>query len=256
MGRLIDDSREARMKCPGQDTQNWKSGDIFEAPCQSCGRIIEFFKDDTSRRCKGCGARVLNPKIDFGCAAYCAFADQCLRELPPEMLAQRTNIFKDRVACEMRRYFEADQKRIRHAERVADVAGRILEQEPADFAVVMAAAYLHDIGIKEAEKRYQNAEAKYQEELGPQVARTLLESLRADAKLIEEVCDIIGHHHHPRTQETDNFKVLYDADYIVNLEESESDKPRDREKLAEVIGKSLLTETGKALARERLSVEA
>ena len=244
------------MKCPGQDTQNWKSGDIFEAPCKSCGRIIEFFKDDTSRRCKGCGARVLNPKIDFGCAAYCAFADQCLRELPPEILAQRTNIFKDRVACEMRRYFGHDQKRIRHAERVADVGGRILEQEPADFAVVMAAAYLHDIGIKEAEKRYQSSEARYQEELGPYIARTLLESLKADAKLIDEVCDIIGHHHHPRTQETDNFKVLYDADSIVNLEELGSDKLSDREKLERVIVKNLLTEAGKALARERLGLQA
>lgn len=243
------------MKCPGQDTQQWKPGDIFEVPCSNCGRIIEFFKDDTTRKCKGCGARVLNPKIDFGCAAYCAFADQCLRELPPEMLAQRTNIFKDRVACEMRRYFGADQKRIRHAERVADVAARILEQEPADFAVVMAAAYLHDIGIKEAEKRYQNAEAKYQEELGPQVARTLLESLKADAKLIDEVCDIIGHHHHPRKHETDNFKVLYDADYIVNLEETCTEKPHDRGKLAQVAGKRLLTETGKTLAFERLGAQ-
>ncbi len=77
-----------------------------------------------------------------------------------------------------------------------------------------------------------SSEARYQEELGPHIARTLLESLRADAKLIDEVCDIIGHHHHPRTQETDNFKVLYDADYIVNLEESGSDYPHDREKLA------------------------
>ena len=118
----------------------------------------------------------------------------------------------------------------------------------------MAAAYLHDIGIKEAEKRYQNAEAKYQEELGPQVARTLLEGLKADAKLIDEVCDIIGHHHHPRTQETENFKVLYDADYIVNLEETGTEKPHDRDKLAQVVGKSLLTETGKTLALERLGV--
>jgi hypothetical protein len=243
------------MKCPGQDTQHWKPGDIFESPCSNCGRSIEFFKDDTSRKCKGCGARVLNPKLDFGCAAYCAFADQCLRELPPEMLAQRTNIFKDRVSCEMRRYFGADQKRIRHAERVADVAARILEQEPADFAVVMAAAYLHDIGIREAEKRYQSSEARYQEELGPQVARTLLESLKADTKLIDEVCDIIGHHHHPRTQETANFKVLYDADCIVNLEESLSANPRDRDKLALLISESLLTAAGKVLAHERLSVQ-
>lgn len=77
------------MKCPGQDTQNWKPGDIFEAPCQSCGRVIEFFKDDTSRKCKGCGARVLNPKLDFGCAEHCAFADQCLAGVAPEKINQR-----------------------------------------------------------------------------------------------------------------------------------------------------------------------
>ncbi len=242
------------MKCPGQDTQNWKPGDIFEVPCAQCGRIVEFFKDDTSRKCKGCGARVLNPKLDFGCAAYCAYADQCLRELPPEMLVQRTSLFKDRVACEMRRYFGTDVKRIRHAERVAQVAGLILDQEAADCAVVIAAAYLHDIGIREAEKRYQSSEARYQEELGPHIARALLESLKADAKLIDEVCDIIGHHHHPRTQETLNFKVLYDADCIVNLEESGGDKPRDTDRLAQVSGRNLLTETGKALARERLSL--
>jgi hypothetical protein len=72
------------MKCPGQDTQNWKPGDIFEALCSNCGRTIEFFKDDTSRRCKGCGARVPNPKLDFGCAAYCEFADQCLAGISSE----------------------------------------------------------------------------------------------------------------------------------------------------------------------------
>jgi len=66
------------MKCPGQDTQHWKPGDIFEAPCPNCGRALEFFKDDATRRCRGCGAKVPNPKLDFGCAEHCAFADQCL----------------------------------------------------------------------------------------------------------------------------------------------------------------------------------
>ena len=243
------------MKCPGQDTQQWKPGDIFEMPCSNCGRIIEFFKDDTSRRCKGCGARVLNPKMDFGCAAYCAFADQCLVNCRLRLLRSERIFSRTMSRCEMRRYFGTDQKtNTRMPSGLPDVAERILDQEPADFAVVMAAAYLHDIGIREAEKRYQSSEARYQEELGPQVARTLLESLKADAKLVDEVCDIIGHHHHPRTQETDNFKVLYDADCIVNLEEDGSAKPRDRENLAQVIGENLLTETGKALARERLSV--
>ncbi len=76
------------MKCPGQDTQHWQPGDIFEASCPQCGRSIEFFKDDASRRCKGCGARVPNPKLDFGCAESCAYADQCLAGISAEELKQ------------------------------------------------------------------------------------------------------------------------------------------------------------------------
>ena len=77
------------MKCPGQDTQHWQPADIFEASCPQCGRSIEFFKDDASRRCKECGARVANPKLDFGCAESCAYADQCLAGLPGDALKHR-----------------------------------------------------------------------------------------------------------------------------------------------------------------------
>ncbi|RLA94681.1 MAG: phosphohydrolase, partial [Deltaproteobacteria bacterium] len=67
---------------------------------------------------------------------------------------------------------------------------------------------------------------------------------------IEEVCDIIGHHHHPRDQETVNFKALYDADLIVNLEEKEKKTPMDREKLKKLIEKAFLTESGRKLAKK------
>jgi len=77
------------MKCPGQDTLYWKPDDIFETSCPKCGRSIEFFKDDVSRRCKGCGAKVSNPKLDFGCAKSCAYADQCLAGVSAETLKQR-----------------------------------------------------------------------------------------------------------------------------------------------------------------------
>jgi len=239
------------MKCPGQDTRYWKPGDIFDAPCPDCGTVIEFFKDDAVRKCRQCGTKVLNPKIDFGCASYCAFAEECLRELTPEMLAQRKAVFKDRVAAEMKRYFGTDGKRINHALKVAEYAEKILSREHGDLAVVLTAAYLHDIGIKEAEKQYQSTSARYQEELGPPIARQLLDGLGADRRLTEEVCDIIGHHHHPREEETDNFKVLYDADLIVNIEEGDVERPRDREKIKGLIEKAFLTQAGKALAGER-----
>jgi len=65
------------MKCPGQDTRYWKGDDIFEIVCPYCEARVEFFKDDSSRRCKGCDNLVFNPKIKTDCFQYCKFADQC-----------------------------------------------------------------------------------------------------------------------------------------------------------------------------------
>ena len=238
------------MKCPGQDTRYWKSGDIYEEKCPGCGQVLEFFKDDSSRKCKNCGKRVLNPKIDFGCAAYCEHADQCLKELPPEILAERSNLLKDRVALEMKKYFANDFKRISHACNVARYAEQIVKREKGDMSVVLISAYLHDIGIKEAERKYQSSAAKYQEELGPDIARGILEGLGADQKLIDEVCDIVGHHHSPGPEETDNFKALYDADLIVNLEENSKEKPLGEEKIKSIIEKSFLTEYGRKVVQD------
>ncbi|MBN2373738.1 HD domain-containing protein [bacterium] len=240
------------MRCPGQDTRYWKPGDIFEAPCPTCGNILEFFKDEPARSCKNCGHRVINPRMDFGCASYCKFAEQCIGELPPDLLAQRQELFKNRVAIEMKQYFHKDFKRIGHAAKVSRYAEQIALKEKADMAVVLTAAYLHDVGIKEAERKYKSAEAAYQEELGPPIAEAIMERLGAPAKLIKEVCDIIGHHHHPRPDETLNFKALYDADMLVNIEESRGNYLSNKESLEALIDKKFLTETGKKLAREVL----
>ncbi|MFZ9023579.1 MAG: hypothetical protein ACO3BO_02415 [Anaerohalosphaeraceae bacterium] len=51
-------------RCPRQDPNNLKAGDIFEIDCPECGNSIEFFKDETERTCKGCGGRVVNPRLD------------------------------------------------------------------------------------------------------------------------------------------------------------------------------------------------
>ncbi len=240
------------MKCPGQDTQYWKPGDIFDAKCPECDRTVEFFKDDTSRKCPGCGHRFVNPSMDFGCAAYCQYAEQCLGDLPPELMAQKEDLLKDRVAIEMKRYFKQDFRRIGHASKVARHAERIGKKEGANMAVVLSAAYLHDIGIHEAERKHDSSAARYQEEEGPPIARGILEKLGAQEALIEEVCDIVGHHHHPREEETRNFKAVYDADLIVNLEEAKKANGMDPDRLEGIIGKSFLTPAGAEVAREVL----
>lgn len=243
------------MKCPGQDSRYWKAEAIFDEKCPKCGHIVEFFKDDPARKCSQCGHRFINPKMDFGCASYCEFAEQCMGTLPPELLAEKEDLLKDRVAIEMKRYFKADFKRIGHATKVARHAERIGKMEAGNLAVILCAAFLHDIGIHEAERKHNSTAARYQEEEGPPIAREILEKLRAKEALIEEVCDIIGHHHHPREDDTTNFKVLYDADLIVNLEEEHKEKPKTGDRLEELMANAFLTESGKAEARKVLGLQ-
>jgi len=240
------------MKCPGQDTQYWQSGAIFEVKCPKCDHPVEFFKDDTTRKCGNCGHRFINPQMDFGCASYCQYAEQCIGDLPPELLAQKEDLLKDRVAIEMKRYFNTDFKRIGHASRVARYAEKIGKSEGGNLAVILPAAYLHDIGILEAEKKHGSTAAKYQELEGPPIARSILIKLGAKEELIEEVCDIVGHHHHPRSDDTINFKVVYDADLIENLDERKREKPVDTARLAQTVEKSFLTPSGREVAREAL----
>lgn len=240
------------MKCPGQDTRYWKPDAIFTVKCPKCGQDVEFFKDDTARNCPQCSHRFVNPNMDFGCASYCQYAEQCLGTLPPELLAQKEDLFKDRVALEMKRYFKTDFKKIGHAMRVARYAERIGKKERGNLAVILVAAYLHDIGIIEAKRKYGDSGWNYHEEEGPAVARSIMEKLDAKTELVEEVCDIIGHHHKPRTEETVNFKAFYDADLVANLEEQQKDEPLKADKLNEIIETSFLTDGGREEAEKAL----
>ena len=240
------------MQCPGQDTQYWNKDAIFDTKCPECGHPMEFFKDDATRRCGNCKKKIVNPKMDFGCASYCKFAEQCLGTLPEEFVAQREDLFKDRVAVAMKRYFGRDFKRIGHAGKVARYAEQIGKKEKANLAVVLCAAYLHDIGIKNAEEKYNSSAAKYQEIEGPPVARELMGDLGAKKEIVEEVCEIIGHHHHPGEDESLNFKVLYDADMLTNMYECKAKNEVDETEFQAKLDRLFLTESGNLLAKEVL----
>jgi hypothetical protein len=165
------------MKCPGQDTQYWTENAIFEAACPQCGAGVEFFKDDTTRRCGQCGHRFINPKMDFGCAAYCSYAEQCLGDLPPELVAQKEDLLKDRVAVAVKRHLKSDFKRIGHISRRARHAEALARQMQVNPAVVLIAAYLWDLGGDKGGT--------------VSVARDILEQLIAPQPLVDKVCGLI-----------------------------------------------------------------
>ena len=214
---------------------------------------VEFFKFDAKRKCR-CGHEIVNPKIDFGCAEWCPYGDSCIEGLPEEMKAktreEKNNRLRERISSEIRRYWGPDVKRLNHALKVAQYAEEILKIEGGHPLVVLGAAYLHDIGIKEAEEKYGSASAEDQEKEGKDIAEDILKKLNVQRGIVDEICDIIGHHHHPREKETLNFQILYEADWLVNIEENGLSK--DPKKVEEVIEKNFRTVTGIRMAKEVL----
>jgi len=242
------------MRCPGQDPMFWKPDDVFEIECPKCGYHVEFFKFDAKRKCR-CGHVIVNPKIDFGCAEWCPYGDSCIEGLPEEIKSktkeEKNHRMRERIDYEMRKYFGQDMKRINHALKVAQYAEQILKIEGGHPLVVLGAAYLHDIGIKEAERKKGTASEEDQEKEGKTAAEEILMKLNVQRTIANEICDIIGHHHHPRTKETLNFQILYEADSLVNIEENGLLK--NPEKLEEIITKNFKTVTGKKMATELMS---
>lgn len=67
-------------------------------------------------------------------------------------------------------YFEGDTKRIQHFTKVytfATLIGRLEKLSENELYILEAAAIVHDIGIKNAEKKYGSCEGKLQEKRRP-----------------------------------------------------------------------------------------
>ena len=158
------------------------------------------------------------------------------------------NTTKAALIRAMEAYFKADTKRISHARKVTEYAEELLKREGGDYSTVMGASVLHDIGIHQAEKKYGSTAGKYQEKERPPIARQILTRLGFEQNQMEEICEIIAHHHSPGKIASKNFAIVYDADWLVNLRDEYD--IQDRDKLSNIIDKLFLTQSGKTLARE------
>ena len=198
------------MKCPGQDTQYWNQDAVFDVKCPQCSASVEFFKDDTTRRCGQCGHRFVNPKMDFGCAAYCQYAEQCLGDLPPELAAQQEDLLKDRVAIAVKRHLKTDFKRIGHITRRARHAEAIAKNSDANakLPVVLITAFLWDLDPVDSAGDVP-------------MARSILTDLNAPPPLVEQVCTILTRRNSSPADGTDvELKIVADAEQQAQAEES------------------------------------
>jgi len=147
----------------------------------------------------------------------------------------------------MMRIFKDDVRRVNHALKVYGFAHAISISEnitgPKKDIIEMAAV-LHDIGIKEAERKYGSAAGNYQEIEGPPIARDILEALGIPAEIIDRVCFIIGNHHSYQKIDDIDFQILVEADFLVNMHEDEM----KRNSIESVLKKYFRTGAGKVMA--------
>jgi len=151
------------------------------------------------------------------------------------------------VRAAMEAYFGTDRRRIDHALRVTGFARELLQREPGEAELVLVTALLHDIGIPEAERKYGSAAGNLQEIEGPPVARGILAQFGYPAPFIDEVSAIIASHHSPGEVETDNFRLIWDADWLVNFGEELA--LTDSDAIEAAIGRIFMTATGEGMAR-------
>jgi len=206
--------------------------------CPFCKNSISIDDEKATVSCEKCNNLFPNLTKPYSEELFLNFIDSYLNSIP--------KIFPYTVAFSTRDYFENDYKRIFHAFNVANYAKFIAQKENGDLEIVLPCGYLHDIGIKNAELKYNSSAPKYQEIEGPPVAKEILTDLKCKEELIEEICDIIGHHHSPRENETTNFKCLYDADLIVNWIDGVKEREVKKENVKNIF-RLFYTETGKYL---------
>jgi HD superfamily phosphodiesterase len=131
------------------------------------------------------------------------------------------------IIIEMININRGDRRRINHTLKVFALTKTISEIEISDNKVrniAIIASILHDIGIKVCEEKYQSSAGKHQEVEGPPIARNILEKLGYGKEIIERVCYLISNHHTYSNIEGLDYRVLVEADLIVNLEEHKNTK--------------------------------
>lgn len=146
-------------------------------------------------------------------------------------------------------YNAGDPKRIQHSIKVAALAHLIGTQEGLRGEVLEtldAAAVLHDVGIREAEKRFGKSNGKLQEELGPAIAEKMLAEFSCSAEMQQRVSFLIAHHHTYNQIDGPDYQILVEADFLVNLYEDEE----NRETVRSTCERIFKTETGTRLCRE------
>jgi HD superfamily phosphodiesterase len=157
-------------------------------------------------------------------------------------------MMSSKIIEKMIEYFQDDVRRINHALKVyafseAICEGQLLDDKTRE--IISYTAILHDIGIKESERKYNSSAGNYQEAEGPPVAKKILADINIPNDIIERVCFIIGHHHSYSRIDRMDFQIIVETDFLVNIYEDEI----KRDAIENILTHIFKTDSGKKLLK-------
>ena len=147
------------------------------------------------------------------------------------------------VLFDMIEYEAGQPKHIQHLIKVHDFARLIGQTERLDDTTQLTlelAALVHDIGINPSRAKYNSSAGRYQEIEGPPKARQLLSRYDLPCEMIDRVCYLVGHHHTYTQIDGLDYRILVEADFLVNLYEDGS----SRGAIEHALARCFQTQTG------------
>ena len=145
-------------------------------------------------------------------------------------------------------YYRGDSHQIQHFAKVHTYSRLIGTLEGLDEETMITlemAALVHDVGIKAGMEKYGRGNGKIQEELGPAIAEELLTGLGVDPARVARISYLVGHHHTYTNVEGLDYRILLEADFLVNLHEEKE----PMEGIVKAYEEIFRTEAGKKIVK-------
>ena len=143
-------------------------------------------------------------------------------------------------------FYKGSSHDINHFIKVWTYAKTIGELEHLDAEtqfILEAAAVVHDIACPLCREKYGNADGKHQEAESPALLDEFLKGSGLNDAQIDRIVYLVSHHHTLDHIEGLDYRILIEADYIVNADESHY----STENIANFDNKYFKTQAGRSL---------
>lgn len=151
-----------------------------------------------------------------------------------------------RITQKMVDFYQGNLSDIEHFLKVHAYAALIGQLERLDEHTqntLEIAAIVHDIACPLCRKKYGSAKGSLQEKESEDLLRPFLAEFSLSGDLVERVIYLVSHHHTVTGVDGDDYRILLEADFLVNASEGHLSKEQIQAFYDEVVR----TTAGKAL---------